>query len=156
MYVCQSTRLSVCGRGRWLNHPQAQYDLTIQCCRVFPNKFFFFCINQLIARILQTFPDYPESCNIISFRVAVDIQRPPLSQHPRISPEIWVSGPNIISPPGQNGGRFANDIFRCVFVNEQFCILTKISLKFVLKGPIDNNPLSEPKLIRFNDAWMRH
>ena len=26
------------------------------------------------------------------------------------------------------------------FVNEKFCILTKISLMFVPKGPIDNNP----------------
>ena len=26
------------------------------------------------------------------------------------------------------------------FVNEKFCILIKISLKFVPEGPIDNNP----------------
>ena len=35
---------------------------------------------------------------------------------------------------------FADDIFRCIFVNEKFCILIKISLKFVLEGPIDDNP----------------
>ena len=34
----------------------------------------------------------------------------------------------------------ADDIFRCIFVNEKFCILIEISLKFVPKGPIDNNP----------------
>ena len=28
-------------------------------------------------------------------------------------------------------------IFRCIFVIEEFCILIQISLKFVLKGPID-------------------
>ena len=53
----------------------------------------------------------------------------------------------------------ADDIFRCIFVNEKFCILIKISLKIVPKGLIDNNaalvqvmawrrtgdkPLSEP------------
>ena len=43
------------------------------------------------------------------------------------------------SPPGQNGRHFADDIFRCNFVNEEFCILVKISLKFVPKGPIDND-----------------
>ena len=43
-------------------------------------------------------------------------------------------------PPGQNGRHFADDIFRSVFVNETFCILIRISLKFVPKGPIDNNP----------------
>ena len=44
------------------------------------------------------------------------------------------------SPPGQNGRHFADNIFRCIFVNEKFCILIIISLKFVPKGPIDNNP----------------
>ena len=44
------------------------------------------------------------------------------------------------SPPGQNGRHFADDIFRRIFVNEIFCILIKISLKFVTKGLIDNSP----------------
>ena len=44
------------------------------------------------------------------------------------------------SPPGQNGRHIADDIFRCIFENEKFCILIKISLKFVPKGSIDNNP----------------
>ena len=44
------------------------------------------------------------------------------------------------SPPGQNGRHVADDIFRCIFANETFCILIKILLKFVPKGPIDNNP----------------
>ena len=35
---------------------------------------------------------------------------------------------------------FADNIFRCIFVNEKFCILVKISLQFVPKSPIDNNP----------------
>ena len=44
------------------------------------------------------------------------------------------------SSPEQNGLRFADDIFLCIFANEKFCILIKISLKFVPKGPFDNNP----------------
>ena len=44
------------------------------------------------------------------------------------------------SPPGQNVRRFADDIFINIFMNEKFCILIKISLKFVPKGPIENNP----------------
>ena len=73
------------------------------------------------------------------------------------------------SPPGQNGRHFADDIFRCIFVNEKFCILIKISLKFVPTGLIDNNPalvsivarrrigdkpLSEPMLNLFTDAYV--
>ena len=43
------------------------------------------------------------------------------------------------SPPEKNGRYFADDIFRCIFVTAKFCILIKILLKFVPKGPIDNN-----------------
>ena len=71
----------------------------------------------------------------------------------------------------KNGRLFADDIFRCIIVNEKFCSLVKMSLKFVPKGAIDNNPalvqkmacrrisdkpLSEPMLTRFTDAYMRH
>ena len=34
----------------------------------------------------------------------------------------------------------ADNIFKCMFLNENFYILIKIPLKFVPKGPIDNNP----------------
>ena len=44
------------------------------------------------------------------------------------------------SLPGQKGRHFAYDIFRGIFVNEMFCILIKISLKFRPKGLIDNSP----------------
>ena len=40
--------------------------------------------------------------------------------------------------PGQNGRHFADNIFKCIFLNENFWILIKISLKFVPKGPINN------------------
>ena len=40
------------------------------------------------------------------------------------------------SPPEQYGRHFANYIFRCIFVNETFCILTKISPKFVPNAPV--------------------
>ena len=71
------------------------------------------------------------------------------------------------SPPGQNGRLFPDDIFKCIFMNEKFCILIRISLKIVPKGPINNipalvhkmvwrwsgdKPLSEPILTKFTDA----
>ena len=46
----------------------------------------------------------------------------------------------ISSSPGQNGRRFTDDIFKPIFLNENFQILIGISLKFVPKGPINNNP----------------
>ena len=42
--------------------------------------------------------------------------------------------------PRQNGRRFADDTFKCIFLNENVRISLKISLKFVPKGPINNNP----------------
>ena len=44
------------------------------------------------------------------------------------------------SPPGQNGRHFTDDTFKCISLNENFCILIKRSLKFVHEGPVDNNP----------------
>ena len=43
-------------------------------------------------------------------------------------------------PPTENGHHFGNDSFRHIFMKENICILIKISLKFVPKGPINNNP----------------
>ena len=42
--------------------------------------------------------------------------------------------------PRQNGRHFADDMFECIFLNENVCILIEISLKFVPKGSINNNP----------------
>ena len=40
--------------------------------------------------------------------------------------------------PRQNGRRFADDLFKCIFLNENARISIKISLKFIPKGPINN------------------
>ena len=65
--------------------------------------------------------------------------------------------------PRQNGRHFADDTFKCIFVNENARILIQISLKLVHKGPFNNipalvqitawrrpgaKPLSEPMMIR--------
>ena len=42
--------------------------------------------------------------------------------------------------PRENGGHFADDILKCIFLNENVWIPIEISLKFVPKGPIDNIP----------------
>ena len=38
------------------------------------------------------------------------------------------------SPLNKNGRLFEGDIYRCIFTNEKFRILIKISLKFIPKG----------------------
>ena len=65
----------------------------------------------------------------------------------------------------------ADDIFKCIFLNENDIIPIQISLKFVPGRPIDNKPalvqvmawrrtgdklLPEPVMTQFTDAYMRH
>ena len=72
--------------------------------------------------------------------------------------------------PGQNGRRFPEDIFKCIFLNENTWIPIKTPLKFVHKRPISDipalvqimawcrsgdKPLSEPMLL-VTAAYMRH
>ena len=42
--------------------------------------------------------------------------------------------------PRQNGRRFADDIFKCIFFNENVKRLIEISLRCTPKGPINNIP----------------
>ena len=77
----------------------------------------------------------------------------------------------LTHPPGQNGHHFADNIFKCIFLEDNVLILIKISLKFIPTGPITyipalvqimgwrrpgDKPLSEPMLTQFTDAYMRH
>ena len=52
--------------------------------------------------------------------------------------------------PRQNGRHFADDMFKCIFLNENIWIPIEISLKFVPKGPIKNIPALVQIL-----AWRR-
>ena len=65
----------------------------------------------------------------------------------------------------------ADNIFKWIFLNENDRISIQISLKFVPRSPIDNNPalvqvmawhlsgakpLPESMMTQFNDAYIRH
>ena len=99
------------------------------------------------------------SCNRVEFRTSfvrenININHVMLSSiHAQTSMALKLT---------QDGRHFADDIFTCIFFNENCCILIKFSLKYVCKGPIDNNwalvqimawrrlgdkPLSEPIMI---------
>ena len=52
--------------------------------------------------------------------------------------------------PRQNGRHFADDIFKCISLNENVSIAIKFSLKFVPKAPINNIPA----LVQIT-AWRR-
>ena len=42
--------------------------------------------------------------------------------------------------PRQDGRYFPDDIFKCIFLNENVWISITIPLKFIPKGPTNNNP----------------
>ena len=65
----------------------------------------------------------------------------------------------------------ADNIYKCIFLNENDRITIQISLTFVPRGPFDNKPalvqvmawhqtgdkpLPEPMLTQFTNAYMRH
>ena len=73
--------------------------------------------------------------------------------------------------PQQNGHHFVDGTFQCIILNVNDCILIRIPLKFVRKGPIDNmpalvqvmawhradnKPLSEPMMTQFIDAYVQY
>ena len=70
----------------------------------------------------------------VSYPLAVFL----LKQWPPLLTLVWNIKP---SPPGKMAA-ISQTIFSdlCIFVTEDFCILIKISLKFVPKVPIDNDP----------------
>ena len=66
---------------------------------------------------------------------------------------------------------WANDIFKCIFLNENDKIPIQISLKLVSRSPIDKKtalvqvmawrriggkPLPEPMMTQFTDTYMLH
>ena len=69
----------------------------------------------------------------------------------------------------QDGRHFCRQHIICLFLNENFCISNKISLKYVLYGLMNNKPslvqimdcrqtgdkpLSEPMTVEFTDTYM--
>ena len=56
----------------------------------------------------------------------------------------------------QNDRHFADDIFKCIFFNENRYVMIQISLYFVPKGPNDDKPSTELIVVLVTDAFMRY
>ena len=97
----------------------------------------------------------------------LDQWRHTLLPHLSITQSRWVKS----SLSGENMCPFADESFKCVFMNEKFYILMQFSLMFVPKVPIDNKsalveimawqqtgdkPLPEPMLTQYKQANMQH
>ena len=62
------------------------------------------------------------------------------SVRPGIAVNLVIIGSVNTLRPRQNGRHFPDDIFKCIFLNENVWISIKIPLKFVPKVPINNIP----------------
>ena len=145
---------------------------------VFNSKFFHMCstclMHHLLCSLLIIKSNFGRSCigNISYLKSLMinvhpcDILISPPPPPPNITHDIFNS-----SPPGQNGRHFADDIFKRLFLDGNIWILNTISLKYVPWDARNNmsalvqimawrrpgdKPLSEPMLIQFTDAYMRH
>ena len=74
-------------------------------------------------------------------------------------------------PLDKIGRHLADDIFKCIFLNENDRTQIQLSMKYVPRSPINNEPalvkvmawrwtgdkpLPEPMMTQFDDAYMRH
>ena len=57
-----------------------------------------------------------------------------------LSIPLWLQNCLNTLRPIQNGRHFSDDIFKCIFLNENVWISIKIPVKLVPKGPINNMP----------------
>ena len=57
-----------------------------------------------------------------------------------LDPHSLLARRNPVQGPKQNGRHFPDDIFKCIFLNENAWISIKNSLKFVPNGLIHNSP----------------
>ena len=104
----------------------------------------------VIAVIFFYWPRYNCILSVIVVRIWEKIYRVITAPHCIASSKAQQKpGVNTLRPR-QNGRHFADDIFKCIFLNENVWIPIKISLKFVPKGPIN----SIPALVQIM-AWCR-
>ena len=167
-------------------HPRIIYNTPHKICNVYFN--FFLSIHLFIFFVLFCFSSIVRSWwffmiySTIFFRYAsyhqhaanISIYMISLfgDQWHHMVTKLLVNVDSVnSSPPGQNGLHFADDMFKCIFLNKNIWISNKISLKYVPWSLIDNmlalvqvmawrhsgnKSLSEPMLTHFNHEYMRH
>ena len=107
-----------------------------------------------LAVYLQRFWFYAAVDVTFDFDVLLDISSvalTPVAQEQQARDDFGRVGPDVVQLlKRQNGCHFADDNFKRIFSNENVRISIKISLKFVPRGPINNNP----SLVQIM-AWRR-
>ena len=83
-----------------------------------------------------------QMCIFSSFTLLYFMSQVVTQMHGTVSCTHWFMYRFLLNTlrPRQNGRRFADDTFKRIVLNENIRISIKISLKFVPKDPINNNP----------------
>ena len=95
-------------------------------------------LEKLISMCMETW-----TCELLKLKLGLTVVEDDTIWHVNLLVNTGVTIMASIlksSSPGQNGRHFPDDILKCSFINEKFCISIRISLKFVHKGPIDSIP----------------
>ena len=152
-FVCNSFDIFL---GAWWSHQMVTFSMLLTLCAgnslstsEFPsqrpvtqsfNVSFDLCLNKRLGKQLRRWWSETPSCSLHHCNGR------------------WVNTLRL----RQNGRYFADDFFKCIFLNGNFLIPIKSSLKFVPKGPINNipalaqiiawrrpgdKPLSEPMMV---------
>ena len=103
-------------------------------------SYFKLNFNQNTANFFQESVFEIADCKICTIYSGLKCVKVSMSKHlsQGTSIRLWQSYNTL--RPRQNGRRFPDAIFKCVFLNENLWISIKITLKFVHKSPINNIP----------------
>ena len=97
-----------------------------------------YCCWYLIGDYMLFVTSHINAIYCIDFNIVIRILNTPVSAKMAQGQRKWHAVNSL--RPRQNGRYFPDDIFKCIFLNENVWITIKISLKFVPKGPINNIP----------------
>ena len=126
--------------------------------------------NQRLLPCISHSPHAFVSLQVKDGTLMTDVSSGVSSLTSKVNDGAGISLVNILRPI-QNDSHFPDDIFKCIFLNENVWISIRISLKFVSKIPIDNKAelvqimvwcltgdklLSEPMMAYYTDTYMHH
>ena len=165
---CKNVEIKFCVQNIWVSFKTCSSHSMIE--RVFSSYIVLSSPNHKKMTGLYNAVDIPDIQHLFTGMVLWCVHR-----HDNYSPlgptwTLMVAISNILRPR-QHVCRFTDNIFKCIFFNENCCILIKMSLKFVPKDSVNktpalvqimawrrtgDKPLSKPMLVCFIDGCIRY
>ena len=150
--------------GSFYSNQEEQYIVAVAAATAITAQSYI-CITGPVCGWHQPVTDKASQCRV----VFVPLQSP--DKNFRVMAPWLNPHPLTHLPLHKMAEILADDIFNCIFLNENDRIPIQISLRYVPRSPIDNKsalvqvmawrrtgekPLPEPMMTQFIDAYMRH